>query len=360
VSIGIKALRGRLARGLMGFLTASALLATTAAVRPSPSAAKRLARRLAPGLSFRISESVKVYPCDKPGVQDAEVMRGRGVAVNGQSRIEFLAYTPAPQGINTEDFLITTDSGHVFVLHANGRANPSDDIFGGPAAVTVSRVLGGGAGGGRGFGGGGGGPGGGGGAPGGRANRGGGGPPGGGGARGGRGGRGGRGALGSGFLNQVELLNVEFKVEKLGDAEVIDGRPTKHVRITTDYRIIWGDQAIPAHAVTEIWSAQLPSNIPNPFEPLVVIDQSTDGPLIEYALKLRAVRAQIEGTPVKVITTTTLSNVRDILGFQSFLGDDPTVDKLTVMQQTELRNITPAEVDPKLVAVPDMSAANPQ
>ena len=155
-----------------------------------------------------------------------------------------------------------------------------------------------------------------------------------------------------GFLNQLQLLDVNFKLEKLG-AEQLDGRETQHYRVTTDYRVKWADQAFPAHAVTEIWSAQLPSKIPNPFEPLVVTDQSTDGPLIEYALKLRAVRAQIEGTPVKVVTTTTFSDIRDIVGLQAYVGQDPTVDKLTVVQQTQITGIQPADVDPKLVAVPD-------
>ncbi|HEX4684207.1 MAG TPA: hypothetical protein VH277_15930 [Gemmatimonadaceae bacterium] len=338
----------------MASIAGAGLMGVTAAARPIA--------RLDPGVSFNISSTSRVYPGDTPRGQDDEVMRGRGVAVNGRARIEFLAYTPAPQGVTTDDFVITGDSGHVFVLHAaDQRVTPSDDVFGGPAVVTLNRVMGGG---GRGFpggaggaagdanggGGGGGGRGGGGGGGGGRPNRGGGGgPPGGFPGRGGRGGRG-RGGLG-GFLNQVELLDVKFGIEKLGAGDAIEGHATQHYRVTTDYRILWGDQSIPAHAVTEIWSTVLPTAIPNPFEPLVVADQSTDGPLIEYALKLRNIRAQIEGTPIKVVTTTTLSDIHDVVGFQAYVGNDPTVNKLTVVQQTEIRNIKPADVDPKLVAV---------
>lgn len=331
-------------------------------------AATRVPDRLAPGVSFRVSTSTRVYPGDTPRAQDDEVMRGRGVAVNGRARIEFLAFTPAPQGVTTEDFVIASDSGHSFVLHtSNQRYTPSDDMFGGPAVIALSRVLGGrggfggppgggdgaagGApGGGRGAGGGGFG--------GGRGRPGGGGPPAGGaGGRGGaRGGRG-RGIGTSGFLSQVELLDVAFKIEKLGAGETIDGRPTQHVRITTDYRILWGDQSLPAHAVTEMWTAKLPAAIPNPFEPLVVADQSTDGPLVEYALKLRNIRAQLEGTPVKVVTTTTIGGVRDVVGLQGMIGNDPTVDHITVVQQTELRNVTAADVDPKLVEIPENSGA---
>jgi hypothetical protein len=316
-------------------------------------AAVKPARNLAPGLSFRISASTKVYPGDMPRGQDDEVMRGRGVAVNNRSRIEFLAYTPAPQGVTTDDFVIGSDSGKAFLVHSVGTNNitAANDIFGGPGVIALGRVIGGG---GRGFGGGGP-PGGGGGARGApRGGRGGGGgPPGGGGARGGRGGRGVRGGLGSSFVNQLQLLDVGFKIEKLGAGELFEGRPTERYRITSDYRVVWSDQNFPAHAVTEIVTTKLPTEIPNPFEPLIVADQSTDGPLIEYALKLRAIRAQLDGTPIKVTTTTTFSNIRDIIGFQQYTAGDPTIDTLHVVQTTQITNIAAADVDPKLVVVPD-------
>jgi hypothetical protein len=266
-----------------------------------------------PGLSFRISSSTKVYPGDTPRGQDDEVMRGRGQAAGNHSRIEFLAYTPAPQGVTTDDFLIALDSGKVWVQHTNGnRFTSADDTFGGPAVVTLGRVMGG---------------------------------------RGGRGPGRGRGGLGQGFLNQLQLLEVNFKLEKLGAGDAIDGRPTQHYKITTDYRVVWGDQPFPAHAVTEIWTTSLPTQIPNPFEPLIVADQSTDGPLIEYALKLRAIRAQLEGTPIKVVTTTTFSNIQEVVGLRSFVGNDPTMTTLTVVQQTQITNIQPADVDPKIFLV---------
>jgi hypothetical protein len=330
------------------------LVATTAAALPE---------RLDPGVSFRISTSTKVYPGDTPRAQNDEVMRGRGVAVNGRARIEFLTFTPAPPGVTTDDFLIAADSGHSFILHsATQRFTPADDMFGGPAVIALGRVMGGGRGG---FGGGGG-PGGdagsaggafgggdrggrgGGAARGGRGGRGGG---GGGGARAGRGGRGRRGGVGAGFLSQVDLIDVTFKLENLGEGEAIDGKPTQRVRITADYRILWGDQSLPAHAITDVLTTQTPVPIPNPFEPLVVADQSSDGPLIEYALKLRAIRAQFAGTPIKVTTTTTIGGVRDVAGMASLLGGDETADHITVVQSTEIRNIAAADVDPKLVAV---------
>jgi hypothetical protein len=155
----------------------------------------------------------------------------------------------------------------------------------------------------------------------------------------------------------MQILNVSFNVEKLGAAEVLDGRPTQHYRITSDYRVVWGEVTFPAHAVTEVWTAALPTTIPNPFEPLIVADQSTDGPLIEYALKLRAVRAQFEGTPVKVITTTTFSEIANIVGLTQYVLPDTPNPKVTVVQQTQITNIAPADVDPKLMIVPENSGA---
>jgi hypothetical protein len=331
-----------LRRGAIAGVATVALLCT-AAVAP---AVNRI-----PGLNFRISASTKIYAGDTPPAQDNEVMRGRGVAVNDRSRIEFLAFTPLPSDLTTDDFLIGLDSGKVVALHsASNRYTPANDIFGGPAVVALGRVMGGagrlGAAGPAG-------------ADGDAANS----ADGGRTPRGGRGGRGfsgargrggrGRGSVGQGFMNQIDLLDVKFNVEKLGDGGVIDGRPTQHYRVTADYRILWGDQGLPAHAVTEIWTTALPTKIPNPFEPLVVADQSTDGPLIEYALKLRSARAQIDGVPIKVVTTTTLTGIHDIVGFQSFVTDNPSVDKLTIVQQTQITGIAPADVDPALVKVPD-------
>ena len=124
----------------LGIAASVAVIATTAATRPTS--------LFVPGLAFRVSSSTKVYGGDTPRGQDDEVMRGRGVAANNHSRIEFLAFTPAPQGVTTDDYVIAVDSGKAFVLHANSQQyTPANDIFGGPAVVALGRVLGGGRGG---------------------------------------------------------------------------------------------------------------------------------------------------------------------------------------------------------------------
>ena len=77
---------------------------------------------------------------------------------------------------------------------------------------------------------------------------------------------------------------------------------------------------------------------------------------------MRAIRAQLEGTPIKVVTTTTFTEIADVLGLSSYIGNDPTITnpKLTIVQQTEITNIAPADVDPKLFVIPDPNAGSPE
>ena len=71
----------------------------------------------------------------------------------------------------------------------------------------------------------------------------------------------------------------------------------------------------------------------------------------------RSVRAQIEGTPIKVVTTTTFTDIADVVGLRTYIGNDPanTNPKLTVVQQTQITGISPADVDPKLFATSESS-----
>src|SRR5512143_932747 len=126
-------------RGVLALATVAGLVGSVAAVAPGARA---------PGVSFSISSSTQVYAGSTPRGQDDEVMRGRGVALNNRSRIEFLVFTPAPQGVTTDDYLVARDSGKAFVEHVKEqRFTPANDMFGGPAVVALGRVMGGGRGG---------------------------------------------------------------------------------------------------------------------------------------------------------------------------------------------------------------------
>ncbi|MGH7617181.1 MAG: hypothetical protein ACREPM_08145, partial [Gemmatimonadaceae bacterium] len=118
----------RIGRTLVGVAAIAGLAGSIAAV--SPIKPEKLVKRFAPGVSFRVSSTLRIYPGDTPSGQDDEVMRGRGVAAGGHSRIELLAFTPMPQGITTDDFVIGADSGKVFVLHSSDQHyTSSNDTF---------------------------------------------------------------------------------------------------------------------------------------------------------------------------------------------------------------------------------------
>ena len=319
-------------------------------------AASRPAARGIAGLSFRISSSTRIAMGENaPAGQDNEIMRGRGIAAGNRMRIELLAMSPLPDGVTLNDFIFALDSGRVVVLHSNNQTVTSaNDLFGGPAIVALART-----GGGRGFGGGdaAGGRGGdaGGRAFGGRGDRG-----GGGGVGGGFGGRGGRGrgrGFSRGLLGQVQLRDVTFAIEKLGAGEPIEGRETKHYRIAADYKIAWTDQTVDAHAVTEIWSATLPVAITNPFEPLSVYEPEPDGPMIEYAAKLTRIRAQVEGVPIKVVTTSTLTGLQNVAGLRGSAAAGADTEELRgvvkFVQTTTITGIKETDVDQKLLMAAD-------
>ena len=116
------------------------------------------------------------------------------------------------------------------------------------------------------------------------------------------------------------------------------------------------DAQLDASRVTQVSKIEIVPRVHSTYYPSDTADQSTDGPLVEYALKLRAIRAQIEGTPIKVITNTALSGIHDIVGFQSYVGNDPTIDVLHIVQQTQITNVQAADVDPKLLVVPDSAS----
>src|SRR5207249_3174221 len=124
-------------------------------------------------------------------------------------------------------------------------------------------------------------------------------------------GRGGASAM----LDQVEIRDVKFNLEKLGAGDALDGRPTQRYKITSTYHIVWAGQGVDARAVSEIWTTPLAVRIPNPFEPLGTAEPLPDSPLIEYSLMLPYVRRQMDGVPIKVTTTTTFNGIENVVGF---------------------------------------------
>ena len=63
-------------------------------------------------------------------------------------------------------------------------------------------------------------------------------------------------------------------------------------------------------------------------------------------------RAQLEGHAGQGDYDDDVERIHGIVGLQSFVGNDPTIDTLNIVQQTQIIGIQPADVDPALLVVP--------
>ena len=309
-----------------------------------------------PGLSFRLNASVRVGAGETAPDQASFVVRGRGVAANNMAHIELLTISPQPDNYTLDDYIVARDSNRAFLIHPSKKSySDVSETYAGPALAVVSASAGGGRGaGGRGAGrpGGGGPPGGG---FGGRGGAGGG--RGGGNAAGGNragGGRRGRGTSIAGWYGDLQMRNVSLKLDTLGAGEAIEGRATQHYKFTADYDNEWGGQQIHTHAVSEVWTTNLTTNIPNPFDPTSSGPPATEGPHLEYTLRLMIAKRKMDGTPIKVVTTTTVSGLDQVDGVPGLpTGGDPPVKMATIVQTTEITNIKEAQVDDAQLVIPD-------
>lgn len=304
-----------------------------------------------PGLSFRINASYRIGAGDKAPEQASWLVRGRGVAANDKARVELLTMTPMPDGTTLDDYIIAADSNRAFLVHpAKKSYTDVSETMAGPALAVVSADAG------RGFGARGAARAAGGGAFGGR--RGGGGPPGGGGGGGGRGGAGGgrrgRGGRIADWYPNLQLRDVTLKLDTLGAGEAIESRPTQHYRITADYTAEWSGETVHAHAVSEVWTTNLTTKIPNPFDPTSSGPPATEGPHLEYTLRLMVLKRKIEGTPIKVVTTTQITGLDQVDGVPGLpTGGDPPVTMATIVQTAEITGIKEAQVDETQLVVPE-------
>jgi hypothetical protein len=84
--------------------------------------------------------------------------------------------------------------------------------------------------------------------------------------------------------------------------DTIDGYVTKHYRIISEFSITPLATPLTRRLVTEIWTADLPFKVLNPWD-LTATEQNLQANLRELHIRQLAVRRQIEGTPIKIVTT---------------------------------------------------------
>ncbi len=237
------------------------------------------------------------------------LVMARVTAIGKRARFDFQALQPAPPEFSLDDYMLILDSAHTVIVSPDRQAySDAANLLASAGNLTAmgggNRMMGMG-----------GDPG-----AGGDRQRGGGGGGGGGGGDVGGGGRAGRVRAGNGGGGAgnggPDLSNSTADLERLG-VDTVDGRSTQHYRLTVNLQV---GQGFGTHMVIETWTANLPYPIVNPFDVGMLPGMTmptgrqgaaapAPGSMEEFVAKVEALRKQIQGTPVKTISTLSLGAV---------------------------------------------------
>ena len=118
----------------------------------------------------------------------------------------------------------------------------------------------------------------------------------------------------AGQMLQVKISDATFKTEDLGSGGVVNGLPTRHYRVTHDYKmdlkIAWSKQNTTNHTVAEYWVNDEIKNHANPmFEIMGAVASGFLAQDTAFSREVKkAMDRMIDGVPVRSITTTTSVN----------------------------------------------------
>jgi hypothetical protein len=290
-----------------------ALVGLTALVAVAFAAAKPPAR----GVTYRLrmSSQLPQIMAQMSGDGGGPMVLARVKAIGSRARFDFQAFQPAPQNLSLDDYILILDSSRtVFVSPEQKAYGEAPGMLGGGGVLGM---LGSMAGGGR------------------RAVG-----AGGRGAAGGGGGAGGGAATGAaGAQRGVEFTGVVTDIEQL-DGDTLDGRTVKHYRIVAEANAGIMGQMLPIRILIEMWTANLPQKIVNPFDVMAQISPNDPG-ANRLTLKLSELRKQVDGTPVKTVVNMTLSGLAG-----------GTLPPLEFAQTTAITDIKEVDVDEKELAIP--------
>lgn len=237
------------------------------------------ARPPAPGMTYRVR--MVVTPPDIPGMppQSETIIVGRGASIGAQSRLD-IDTVQGQLPLTVGDFMLTLDSGRMVVV------SPSTKTYseGLPGLVALSPEM----------------------------------------------------------LAQASVTNVNVTTEKLGAGETMQGFATEKVRMTITYSLAIMGTALNTITTSDLWIAQLPAAVMTPFDGAIPKELS-EGPMKELAEKSMAARKAIKGTPVKTVTTSSIS------GPMSF----------STVTTIELLDLKTGDVDPAVLKVPEGFAKKP-
>ena len=239
------------------------------------------ARRFTPGMSYRVSvvTSMPSMPGMNPGDM---VIAGRGVSIASHSRLDLdTVRSGQPLPLGPGDYILMLDSGRVVAV------NPLTKTYIDGFSMAVGSM-----------------------------------PP--------------------ELMAQASLSNVSVTVEKLGAGDPIESRPIDRYRMAAQYTLSIMGQTMTIANESQISTAQLAAAVNTPFSGSIPKSMAV-GPFAELYAKLMEAQKQVMGTPVKVITTTSISG--------------PMTMSLT--QSMQITDIKPADVDEKLFQIPDGYTAKP-
>jgi hypothetical protein len=145
-------------------------------------------------------------------------------------------------------------------------------------------------------------------------------------------------ASGRGGAPQVEITGIDMDLQQL-DGDTLQGRQVRHYQLVAEMSIQVMQQMVPLRVEMEMWTADLPYNIVNPFD--ITGTVSPDDPAAKLTTRLLAERKKVQGTPIKTTMTMIISGLAN-----------GAVPPLEFAQTTQITDIQEVDVNPKDLEVP--------
>lgn len=275
-------MNSRLVRRATAFLSLTAMFAVAFAASRPP--AKGVTYRL------RMTTRLPAVMAQMSGDAAGPVIMAKVKSVGKRAKFEFIS--PAP-GVGVDDYILMQDSGRAVMVNAAEKTYmESPPGFGGGGGLGMLSSI---AGAGR------------------------------------RGGRGGN-------APQIEITGLVTDLEQL-DGDTLQGRQVRHYQLVAEMNVQVMGNLAPLRVEMEIWSADLPQTIVNPFDLTGTV--SPDDPFAKFTTKLIELRKKVQGTPIKTITTMTISGLGN--------GAFPPLEFQQTMAITDIKDL---DVDLKELEVP--------
>jgi hypothetical protein len=137
---------------------------------------------------------------------------------------------------------------------------------------------------------------------------------------------------------QIEITGIDMDLQQL-DGDTLQGRQVRHYQLVAEMSIQVMQQMVPLRIEMEMWTADLPYNIVNPFD--ITGTVSPDDPAAKLTTRLLAERKKIQGTPIKTTMTMIITGLAN-----------GAVPPLEFGQTTQITDIKEVDVNPKDLEVP--------